>query len=82
MLFRSTGLGKTELKGKILGIERQRDYLIMQVQVVEPVNWRIRAGLSLSDIAALLRAILKLSIISFIFMPTHWFKKADHPGDF
>ena len=82
MLFRSTGLGKTELKGKILGIERQRDYLIMQVQVVEPVNWRIRAGLSLMDIAVLLRALLKLSIISFILMPTHWFKRAEHPGDF
>ncbi|MCX5998784.1 MAG: hypothetical protein NTU41_04130 [Chloroflexi bacterium] len=82
MLFRSTGLGKTELKGMILGIERQRDYLIMQVQVVEPVNWRIRAGLSLMDIAALLRALLKLSIISFILMPTHWFKRAEHPGDF
>jgi len=82
MLFRSTGLGKTELKGHIVGVERQHNCLIMQIQVFEPVNWRIRAGLSLKDLAMLLKAILKLSTISFILVPTHWFKRAEHPGDF
>ena len=45
MLFRSTGLGKTELKGKIDTIQRQGDYLIMYVDVTDPVKWRIRVAL-------------------------------------
>jgi len=29
MLFRSTGLGKTELTGNISGLERQGDFLVI-----------------------------------------------------
>ena len=38
MLFRSTGLGKTELKAKVNGVVRQGDYLILQVETLEPVK--------------------------------------------
>ena len=82
MLFRSTGLGKTELVAQIADITRQGDYLIMHVDTLEPVRWRIRAGLNLRDLRMLIKAILKLSILAFLVIPTHWFKKADHPGDF
>ena len=82
MLFRSTGLGKTELVAQIADVTRQGDYLILHVDTLEPVRWRIRAGLNLRDFRMLIKAILKLSIITFLVIPTHWFKKADHPGDF
>ncbi len=82
MLFRSTGLGKTELTGKIHDVVRQGDYLIMLVDTLEPVRWRIRAAVSLQDLAKLFRCVLKASIISFLLIPTHWFKDAKHPGEF
>jgi len=82
MLFRSTGLGKTELVAQIADVTRQGDYLILHVDTLEPVRWRIRAGLNLRDLRMLIRAILKLSIVAFLVVPTHWLKKAEHPGDF
>ena len=82
MLFRSTGLGKTELVAQIADVTRQGDYLILHVDTLEPVRWRIRAGLNLRDFRMLIKAILKLSIITFLVIPTRWFKKAEHPGDF
>ena len=45
MLMRSTGLGKTELKGKITGLVRLGDYLILQVETTEPVKWKLRVGI-------------------------------------
>jgi len=44
MLFRSTGLGKTELTGHIVGLERQGDYLLLQVDVTDPSNGEFEAG--------------------------------------
>ena len=82
MLFRSTGLGKTELVAKVADIKRQGGYLILHVDTIEPVRWRIRAGLSLRDMGTVLKCLLKFSILSFVLLPTNWFKKAEHPGDF
>lgn len=82
MLFRSTGLGKTELVAKIVDITRQGDYLILQVDTLEPVRWRIRAGFNLRDLGTVIKCLIKPAILGFILVPTHWFKKAEHPGDF
>ena len=82
MLFRSTGLGKTELVAQIAEVTRQGDYLILHVDTLEPVRWRIRAGMNLRDFRMLIKAAIKLSIIAFVVCPWHWFKKAEHPGDF
>ena len=83
MLFRSTGLGKTELTGKIVGLERKGDYLIMNVDVTDPVKWRIRGGLSFKDLMMLLRVMIKISIIKFLLNPKQWFNKnPQHPGQF
>jgi len=49
MLFRSTGLGKTELVAKIAEVKRQGDYIIFYVDTLEPVRWRIRAGFNMRD---------------------------------
>ena len=83
MLFRSTGLGKTELTGHISGLERKGDYLLMHVDVTDPVKWRIRNGMAFLDLLTLLKVMMKPSIILFILNPKQWFNKnPKHPGDF
>lgn len=83
MLFRSTGLGKTELIGHIAGLECQGDYLIMHVDVTDPVKWRIRGGLAMADLGTLIKVMLKAAILGFILNPRQWFnKKPNHPGEF
>ena len=82
MLFRSTGLGKAELNADITEIKRQGDYLIMEMQTTEPVRWKIRGGLSHEDLRALLKAMLKASVLRFFLDPFCWFKKPAPPGDF
>ena len=83
MLFRSTGLGKTELTGNISGLERKGDYMIMYIDVTDPVKWRIRGGLAFKDLLDLLKFMFKASILGFILNPKQWFnKKPGHPGEF
>ncbi|HEY48549.1 MAG TPA: hypothetical protein G4O13_00705 [Dehalococcoidia bacterium] len=83
MLFRSTGLGKTQLTGKVVEIKRSGDYLIMHVDTIEPVQWRIRAALSFRDLATIFSCLLRVATISFLLSPVQWFKKAaEHPGEF
>ncbi len=82
MLFRSTGLGKAELVGKIVQIERKGDYLIMEMETTEPVRWKIRGGISLMDLRILLKAALKFSVLSFFFNLAAWFRKPKSPGEF
>jgi hypothetical protein len=81
MLFRSTGLGKTELKAKVNGVVRQGDYLILQVETLEPVKWKIRACISLKDMWAVIRSVLKPSNLKLV-LSNRWFKEAQHPGEF
>ena len=83
MFFRSTGLGKTELRGQVDDLKRQGDFLIMFVDVVEPVKWRIRAAMSFSDLAKVMACMDKRSIISLLLSPKQWRNKnPQHPGDF
>ena len=83
MLFRSTGLGKTELSGSIAGLERQGDYLIMHIDVTDPVKWRIRGGLAMKDLGTLFKVMIKAAILGFILNPKQWFNKnPQHPGEF
>jgi hypothetical protein len=85
MLFRSTGLGKTELVAQIdkaEGITRQGDYLVLHVVTLEPVRWKIRAAINYKDLLDVLRACLKSSIITFVLWPFRALRKPEHPGDF
>lgn len=81
MLFRSTGLGKTELKAKVTGVVRQGDYLILQVDTLEPVRWKIRAGISLPDMWVVIKSVMKPSNLK-IMLSNRWVKEAEHPGEF
>jgi len=82
MLMRSTGLGKAELVAEIIGLKRQGDYLIMELQTTKPVRWKIRGGLSHKDLRMLIKAMLQLSVLSFLFNLRAWFREPAHPGDF
>lgn len=82
MLMRSTGLGKAELVAEIVGLSRQGDYLIMELQTTKPVRWKIRGGLSHKDLRMLLRAMMKRSVLSFLLNVRAWFREPVHPGDF
>ncbi|MFI5393954.1 MAG: hypothetical protein ACHQ9S_00350 [Candidatus Binatia bacterium] len=82
MLMRSTGLGKAELVAEIVGLKRQGDYLIMELQTTKPVRWKIRGGLSHKDLRMLVKAMMKLSVLSFLLNLRAWFKEPVHPGDF
>lgn len=83
MLMRSTGLGKTQLTGYVSDIKRQGDYLIMYVDVVDPVKWKLRVGVSHRDMTKVIKSCAKRPIISFILSPTQMRRKnPNHPGDF
>ncbi len=85
MLFRSTGLGKTELVAEIdksQGITRMGDYLVLHVATLEPVRWKIRAAISYKDLIAVLGSCLKSSIIAFVLWPFRALRPPDHPGEF
>ena len=83
MLFRPTGLGKTEMVADIEKLDRQGDYLILRVRTTDPVVWKVRVALNFHDIAVVLKSVIRLSVIGYILSPGQWFKKkAAHPGDF
>ena len=83
MFFRSTGLGKTELAGKMVEMKRQGDFLIMYVDTTEPVKWHIRAAMSFGDLATAMKACIKMAILKFLLSPKQWLnKQPKHPGNF
>jgi hypothetical protein len=82
MLYRSTGLGKSELVAEIVTVRRQGDYLVMEMQTTEPVRWKIRGALSREDFKGLFKALLRLSVLAFFFNLVGWFRKPQHPGEF
>ena len=83
MFFLSTGLGATELTGIIDNLERRDDHLVMHVNIINPVKWKVRAALSFKDLLKLVTCSIKFSIISFLISPKQWFNgEPKHPGDF
>ena len=81
MLMRSTGLGKTELRGKITGLVRNGDYLVLQVETIEPVKWKIRVAIAKPDIWQVIKGILRWKSISLL-LSTKWRAEPKHPGEF
>jgi hypothetical protein len=83
MLFRSTGLGKTELVGKVAAMQREGDYLVLHVDTVEPVKWRIRAAMSFRDLLTVIGVCGKAAVISFLLSPSQWLNRNPrHPEAF
>ena len=83
MLMRSTGLGKTMLRGKVDSMQRNGDYLILLVDTVEPVQWRVRVAMNFGDLASVIKSCATASIMSFILAPKQWFnKEPKDPNEF
>ncbi len=82
MLFRSTGLGKTELVGEIADCKPQGDHLILFVNTIEPVRWKVRATITMKDMKRLMVVCFKMSIIKFFLNIKRWLREPQHPGDF
>jgi hypothetical protein len=81
MLMRSTGLGKTELRGKIVGLIRQQDYLVLQVETIEPVKWKIRVAIAKPDIWQVIKGLLRWKTLTLL-ISTKWKAEPKHPGEF
>jgi hypothetical protein len=81
MLMRSTGLGKTELKGKIVGLIRQQEYLVLQVETIEPVKWKIRVAIAKPDIWQVIKGLLRWKNLALL-ISTKWKAEPKHPGEF
>ncbi len=66
MRLRSTGLGKTELEGKIVGVKKVEDLVIFCIDVTKPVKWKARMAFQERDLRALIKAILKPKNLCFV----------------
>ncbi|UCD28976.1 MAG: hypothetical protein JSV03_00390 [Planctomycetota bacterium] len=64
--MRSTGLGKTELRGDISSLEPHEGLLILNVQTTSPVQWHVRAGMQRKDILKLLTSVFNFKVIKFL----------------
>lgn len=66
MRLRSTGLGKTELEGKIVDVKRIDDIVVFYVDVIKPVKWRTRMAFQERDLRSLVFAVLKPKNLRYI----------------
>jgi len=83
MFMRSTGLGKTQLTGKIVEMQCQGDYLIAQIDITDPIKWRMRVAMSFRELAGVVGACMKASTLKLLLSPKQWLdKKPKNGGDF
>ncbi len=76
MRFRSAGLGKTELKGRISHLAPAgEDLLILHIKTYEPVEWHLKAGLERKDVPKVVRAMLRPSILFHVIRTLFYLKK-------
>jgi hypothetical protein len=66
MRLRSSGLGRTELEAKVVGIKKVGDLAIFFVDTTNPVKWRTRMGFQERDLRDLVLAILRPRNLLFI----------------
>jgi hypothetical protein len=76
MRFRSAGLGKTELKGRISHLSPVgKDLLILHIKTYDPVEWHLKAALERKDVPRVVRGMLKPSIIFHVIRTMFYLKK-------
>jgi len=80
MRFRSTGLGKTEMRGDVYDFTKNGDIFVLYVKTTQPPGWTIRAGLTYQDALKILSLILRpKTLIAILF---GWLKKEQSPEEF
>ncbi len=67
MRTRSTGLGSTELTQEFEKMEPQQDYLIIRMQTVEPVQWKVRVAATHLDVLSIIKGLLEPSVLWWVF---------------
>ena len=76
MRFRSAGLGKTELKGRISHLSvAGEDLLILHIKTYDPVEWHLKAGLERKDVPKVVKGMLKPSILFHVVRTLFYLKK-------
>jgi len=80
MRFRSTGLGKTEMRGDISDFTKNGDIFVLHVKTTQPPGWTIRAGLTYKDSLKVVGLMLRpKTLIAVLF---GWMKKTESPEEF
>jgi hypothetical protein len=76
MRFRSAGLGQTELKGKIADMSPVgEDLLVLHIETYDPVEWHLRAAMERKDVPAIIKGMLKPSVLLYIIRSIFVLKK-------
>lgn len=76
MRFKSSGLGKTELKGHIAGFSPVgKTLLVLYIDTDEPVKWHLRAAVERKDIPIIVKGLLKPSILLHSIRTLFYLKK-------
>ena len=76
MRFRSTGLGQTELKGRISDLSPAgEDLLVLHISTHDPVEWYLKAAMQRKDIPKVVKGMLKPSILFHIIRTLFYMKK-------
>ena len=76
MRFRSSGLGKTELKGNMSDLSPTgEDLLVYSIETYDPVEWCLRAGMERKDIPKILKGMLKPSVLFHVIRTLLYLKK-------
>jgi len=77
MRFRSTGLGQTELKGRIAGLSPVgEDLLVLHINTYEPVEWHLKAAMQRKDIPRIIKGMLMPSILFHTIRTIFYLKKS------
>ena len=82
MRMRSTGLGKTELIGRVEDLHRREDYVVLSVRTTEPVRWHVRVVLDYKDMLKMIKCFFKPSVITFFIPVGTRVKNPGDPGDY
>jgi hypothetical protein len=77
--MRSTGLGKTELVAEVVSLKKEGDYLVLNLKVVEPTKWRVKAGLSFGDLVKLLGQVLKPATLFYLLVGAFKYRNPKSP---
>jgi len=67
MRFRSSGLGETELKGRLSAfVPAGADLLVLHIDTYEPVKWHLRAAVERRDIPVIVKGLVKPAVLFFM----------------
>lgn len=82
MRMKSTGLGRTELVGKLEKVNLMEDHLIFSVRTTEPVKWHIRVAIDNKDIKMVLGQLIRFKILKYLLLSLNRKKEPKPPSDY